>query len=419
MYQFHTLKNGMRLVCEQIPYVKSVTVGFWIQAGSVTEQDSECGISHFIEHMLFKGTTNRSAKEIVQAIDWIGGHINAFTSTECTCLYTKTLSRHIGTAIEVLCDMLQNSSLSPREIEIEKKVILEEINMCEDMPDELCGDLLAEGIWGGTPLGRPILGTAEGIKGFSAEKLRAYMDRLYYPQNIVVAVCGNFDLEQVIGLLEEHLHYQNGQKNAVEPECPSVFHEGFFKREKDVEQTQLCLGFPGLPRDDDAAYSLMVLNTVFGGGMSSRLFQKIREEMGLAYSVGSYLLSYKNNGILAVSAGMSPDCAADVAELVWDEIRLLRRHSLSDQEIRTCKEQLAGNYIMGLESVSNRMSHLGKSRLLLGSVKTPDEILQKIDAVDRDSIEEVIGRVFGSGRFAMSAVGVVESSLERLYENAK
>lgn len=419
MYQFHTLKNGMRLVSEQIPYVNSVTVGFWIQAGSVTEQDGECGISHFIEHMLFKGTKDRSAKEIVQAIDWIGGHINAFTSTECTCLYTKTLSRHIGTAIEVLCDMLQNSSLRPNEIEIEKKVILEEINMCEDMPDELCGDLLAEGIWDGTPLGRPILGTAEGVKCFSAEKLRAYMDRLYYPQNIVVAICGNFDQNQVIDLLEEHLCFPKEQRCAVEPKCPSMFHEGFFKREKDVEQTQLCIGFPGIPRDDDAAYSLMVLNTVFGGGMSSRLFQKIREEMGLAYSVGSYLLSYKNNGILAVSAGMSPDCAADVAELILHEIGLLKKNSLSDQEIRTCKEQLAGNYIMGLESVSNRMSHLGKSRLLLGSVKTPDEILHKIDAVDRASIEEVIERVFGSGRFAMSAVGVIESALDRLYKNAK
>ena len=419
MYQFHTLKNGMRLVSEQIPYVNSVTVGFWIQAGFVTEQDGECGISHFIEHMLFKGTKDRSAKEIVQAIDWIGGHINAFTSTECTCLYTKTLSRHIGTAIEVLCDMLQNSSLRPNEIEIEKKVILEEINMCEDMPDELCGDLLAEGIWDGTPLGRPILGTAEGVKCFSAEKLRAYMDRLYYPQNIVVAICGNFDQEQVIDLLEEHLCFPKEQRCAVEPKCPSMFHEGFFKREKDVEQTQLCIGFPGIPRDDDAAYSLMVLNTVFGGGMSSRLFQKIREEMGLAYSVGSYLLSYKNNGILAVSAGMSPDCAADVAELILHEIGLLKKNSLSDQEIRTCKEQLAGNYIMGLESVSNRMSHLGKSRLLLGSVKTPDEILHKIDAVDRASIEEVIERVFGSGRFAMSAVGVIESALDRLYKNAK
>lgn len=419
MYQFHTLKNGMRLVSEQIPYVNSVTVGFWIQAGSVTEQDGECGISHFIEHMLFKGTKDRSAKEIVQAIDWIGGHINAFTSTECTCLYTKTLSRHIGTAIEVLCDMLQNSSLRPNEIEIEKKVILEEINMCEDMPDELCGDLLAEGIWDGTPLGRPILGTAEGVKCFSAEKLRAYMDRLYYPQNIVVAICGNFDQNQVIDLLEEHLCFPKEQRCAVEPKCPSVFHEGFFKREKDVEQTQLCIGFPGIPRDDDAAYSLMVLNTVFGGGMSSRLFQKIREEMGLAYSVGSYLLSYKNNGILAVSAGMSPDCAADVAELILHEIGLLKKNSLSDQEIRTCKEQLAGNYIMGLESISNRMSHLGKSRLLLGSVKTPDEILHKIDAVDRASIEEVIERVFGSGRFAMSAVGVIESALDRLYKNAK
>ena len=407
MFSKYTLSNGVRIVYEKIPYVRSVSVGIWVKTGSRNESRQNNGISHFIEHMLFKGTEKRSAKEIAESIDNIGGQLNAFTGKECTCYYAKTLDTHINLVLDVLSDMFFNSLFAKKDIIVEKRVILEEIGMYEDSPEELVHDILSETVWEGNPIGYSILGTQKSLKSFDIGMIKDYMTQNYTPQNTVISVAGNFEEEYLMELIKKYFEIwssPNGQKAAFQE---VIFNNGIKTREKDTEQVHLCIGFNGIAHGNDKLYSLLAVNNIFGGGMSSRLFQKIREKKGLVYSIYSYPSAYKNAGLYTIYAGMNPDNLNIVIELVTDEIKTLIKSGIKPLDLEKSKEQLKGNYILGLESTSSRMNSIGKSELMLGNIDTPEEVLAKINRITMVSINEVIEETFDLKNTGVSVVGVI------------
>ncbi len=411
MFKKVQLSNGLRLVYEKIPYVRSVSVGIWVGTGSRNETSENNGISHFIEHMLFKGTTKRTAKDIAECIDAIGGQINAFTGKECTCYYTKTLDTHLDIAVDVLSDMLFNSSFDSDDINVEKRVVIEEIGMYEDTPEELVHDIFSEMVWDGNPLGYPILGTEMCINKFDKDMINKYMSEFYTPYNTVISVAGNFDESQLIELVNKY--FQNWKSEAT---CNNKYTSAQYKvnkiiREKDTEQVHLCMGFEGIEHGNDKLYSLLSLNNVLGGGMSSRLFQSIREKRGLVYSIYSYPSTYQGSGLFVIYAGMNPEHLQTVIDLTKTELDLIIKDGITKDELAKTKEQLKGNYILGLESTNSRMNSIGKSELMLGKINTPEEILQKIDRVNMDSIIEMIKRVFDFEKMSISAVGNIKNKI--------
>ncbi len=411
MFKRTILDNGVRIVCEKIPYVRSVSIGIWVGTGSRNENEANNGISHFIEHMLFKGTAKRSAREIAESIDNIGGQINAFTGKECTCYYTKTLDAHIDIALDVLADMFFNSEFAKKDIDVERKVILEEIGMYQDSPEELVHDILSETVWEGDPLGYPILGTQECLNNINKDTIKNYIETNYLPTNTVISVAGNYDDDKLMDRLTGLFKDWKLQK----PEMPEL-EEVCFKsnsrlKDKDTEQVHLCLGFEGVEHGNDNIYTILAINNVFGGGMSSRLFQKIREEKGLVYSIYSYPSSYKNTGLFTIYGGMNPEHLDTVMDLVVKEIKELKKNGLSKDELEKSKEQLKGNYILGLESTSSRMNSIGKSELMLKRIFSPDEILKKIDSISMDSAVEMIDRIFDLNKVGFSAVGNLKKNI--------
>lgn len=410
MYEIITFPNGLRVVVENITHVKSVTVGVWIGAGSSREKKENNGISHFIEHMLFKGTPKRTAKQIAETIDDIGGQINAFTSRDCTCYYAKVLLNHVDIAVDVLSDMLFNSLFDSKDMILEKNVIVEEINMYEDSPEELVHDLLMEKAWQENPLGYSILGTEKALNKISHEEIKEYMKRYYVPENAVISVVGNFEREQLLDLLKDKFGgWERGAEPLEEIALPN-FHSSHSEANKDIEQTHLCVGYKAIPRGHELAYSLMVVNTILGSGMSSRLFQNIREEKGLAYSIYSYQTTFAKSGLFTIYAGMNPARLDQVQSLVNEEIDRLKKDSISDYELQKCKEQLKGNLILGLESTSSRMHTYGQSLLLTDKIRTLDEIIEKIDNVDLNKINSVIEMVFADDN--PPAIAIVQRKQE-------
>lgn len=412
MFKRTILDNGVRIVCERIPYVRSVSIGIWVGTGSRNENKADNGISHFIEHMLFKGTAKRSAREIAQSIDNIGGQINAFTGKECTCYYTKTLDSHMDIALEVLADMFFNSKFSKKDIDVERKVILEEIGMYQDSPEELVHDILSETVWEGDSLGYPILGTQECLNNIKRGNITNYIERNYLPANTVISVAGNYDENKLMDMITGLFKDWRPQK----PEMPEIdkvsFKPNSKLKDKDIEQVHLCLGFEGVEHGNDNIYTILAINNIFGGGMSSRLFQKIREEKGLVYSIYSYPSSYRNTGLFTIYGGMNPEHVDMVMSLIVEEIRKLKKKGLSKDELEKSKEQLKGNYILGLESTSSRMNSIGKSELMLQRIYSPDEILKKIDGISMDSAVEMIERVFNLKKVGFSAVGNFKKNID-------
>lgn len=408
MFKKFTLKNGVRVVCEKIPYVRSVSTGIWIKTGSRNENAQNNGVSHFIEHMLFKGTKNRSAEEIAKSIDNIGGQINAFTGKECTCYYVKALDEHIDIALDVLSDMLYNSVFASKDIALEKQVIMEEIGMYEDSPEDLVHDILSETVWNGSPIGYPILGTKKSLRRLSRKTIDAYMRERYTPDNMVISIAGNFDEGKLQDMLETYFNSGNVESKTETIPDSAEFRPEISVREKDTEQVHICIGFEGIRNGDDSLYPLLAVNNILGGGMSSRLFQNIREKRGLVYSVYSYPTVYNDAGLFTIYAGMKPENLNEVANLIYDEVRLILSKGITKQELDKSKEQLKGNYILGLESTSSRMSSIGKSELLLGYVKTPDEILNLIESITMEDIEQIIHSVFNLNRKGISIVGNVK-----------
>jgi len=407
MYIYKTLSNGIRVVAEKIDHLKSVSIGVWIGNGSRHESIGEHGISHFIEHMLFKGSAKRSAAEIAGAIDSVGGQINAFTAREYTCFYTKTLDAHASLAMDVLSDMLINPTLDGDDMELEKRVICEEISMYEDTPEELVYDLYYNAVWGNSAMGRTILGTEKSLAPMTPEMMREFMRTHYNVNNMIISVSGNFG-DDFFDELEKYFGAYNVKTpKPVMEEVP--FGKGQIIKTKDIEQVQLVAGFKGIDVMDESVYSLLVFNNVFGCGMSSRLFQNIREKEGLVYSVGAGHSAYINTGTFDICAGMSPQNLGRVCELIGKEIRNIKRDKLSSDEVARSKEMLKGSYILSYESTGARMQGAGRSLLLDRPIYTQEEALDMIDAVTVDTVAEIIDRVLDEDTISTAIVGPVDS----------
>lgn len=405
MYKKHVLENGLTIIGEEIPYVKSISLGVWINAGSRIEDEEISGVSHFIEHMLFKGTRNRTSKQIASEIDNLGGQINAFTSKECTCYYVKLLDSHIDIGIDVLSDMILNSKFNEDDLDKERSVIIEELKMYEDSPEDLAYDLLTENIYKNDPLGMNIIGTEESLKRLNREKLLDYFNKYYVPNNSVIAISGNFNFDEIINKIEEK--FKVWKKKDVNVDIKKAeFKSCFLTKNKDIEQVNLAMSLEEVPLENDKeVYALAVINTVFGGSISSRLFQKIREEKGLVYSIYSSQSLYRKCGELGIFASMSNEHLKEVYESIIEEIKTMKKYYLTDQEIKESKEQLKGSYILGLESTSSRMMSIGRSLLLNNKVESTDDILKSIDNVDRETVKIVIDKIFNLDKLGVCIVG--------------
>ncbi|AWB44348.1 peptidase M16 [Paenibacillus sp. CAA11] len=396
------LKNGLRVVLEQIPTCRSVSFGIWVKTGSRNESVERNGISHFIEHMLFKGTERYNAKEIAEQFDAIGGNVNAFTSKEYTCYYAKVLDEHLPIAVDVLSDMFFRSLLDEEELRKEKNVILEEISMYEDTPDDMVHDLVSEAAYGQHSLALPILGTEERLEAMNPSHLRAYMREKYTLSNTVISVAGNIN-DQLLELLEKYFGEFDVQGEADDLQAPDFLGELKFHRKK-TEQNHICLSFQGLPIDSERQYAMVLLNNALGGGMSSRLFQEIREKRGLAYSVYSYHSSYSDSGLFTVYAGTAPKQTKDVLDLTQQLLYEVATKGITEDELHKGKEQLKGSLILSLESTGSRMNRLGKNELMLGRHYTLDEMIQRIEAVQMDDVDYVINHMFAKP-YALAMVG--------------
>lgn len=405
----YVLPNGLRVVLEKIPTFRSVSFGIWVKTGSRNEDKARNGISHFIEHMLFKGTDRFSAKDIAEVFDGIGGNVNAFTTKEYTCYYVKVLDEHLPLAMDVLSDMFFHSRFDAEELEKERNVILEEISMYEDTPDDLVHDLMAKAAYGDHALGQTILGLEENLLRLQSDDLRAYMKQFYTAQNTVVSMAGNFD-DRAMELIEQHFgaFAVNGSDAALEK---PLFHSGALYHEKKTEQNHICLSLPGCSLRDDRLYAMILLNNSIGGGMSSRLFQEIREKRGLAYSVYSYHTAYLDSGMFTIYTGTAPKQTEEVLKVSMDIVSDIRQHGLTEAELRKGKEQLKGSLILSLESTSSRMNRLGKNELMLGKHYSLDEIIERIESVHLDQIRELTREVFAHP-FAIAMVGQSDQSIQ-------
>lgn len=405
MYKTHTLSNGLTIIGEEIPYLKSITLGIWVNAGSRIEEENNAGISHFIEHMLFKGTKNRTSKELASTIDNLGGQINAFTSKECTCFYVKLLDEHISIGVDVLSDMMLNSLFDSEEIDKERQVILEELKMYEDSPEDLSYDLLTENIYKTDGLGMNIIGTKESLYNINRENILEYFNKYYVASNCVISMSGNFNFEEMIKLIEDKFNNLPQGEVKVEVTKPE-FHPCFIAKNKDTEQVNLAMSLKAIPLENrEDAYALSIVNNIFGGSISSRLFQNIRENKGLVYSIYSAPSLYRKTGELGIYASMSNENLKKVYNLVLEEIDNLRINGLTEQEIKESKEQLKGSYILGLESTSSRMMSIGKAMLLMKEVKNPNDIIESINNIDKERIDLIIDKVFNKENIGVCIVG--------------
>jgi len=399
-----TLPSGLRLVTESMPHVRSVTAGVWVTRGSRHEADAESGVAHFIEHMLFKGTTTRSAQAIAQTIDSIGGQLDAFTAKEHASYYIKVLDEHMQIAMDLLSDMVLRPALAPVDITKEQSVILEEIKMVEDAPDDLVHEMFSQRFWAKHPLGRPILGTADTISAFSRGGLREYFDRTYVAPNVVIAAAGHLEHARLRDMVGKAFGELPNRKPTEVTQPPAVT-PGLFERRKDIEQSHVCIGTPAYPQAHPDRHAVYVLNTILGGSMSSRLFQHIREERGLAYAVFSSLTTYSDAGTITVYAGCANDKVAEVIELTLAELRQLRDDEVPAEELRRAKDHLKGSLMLSLENTSSRMAHLARQELYFGRHFTLDDTLVSIEAVTAEDVQRVAIDLFRDSGLVATVVG--------------
>ena len=399
-----TLPSGLRLVTESMPHVRSVSVGVWLTRGSRHESDAESGIAHFVEHMLFKGTTTRSAQVIAQTIDSIGGQLDAFTAKEYAGYYIKVLDDHLPLAIDLLSDLLMRPAFSPPEVDREQSVILEEIKMVEDAPDDLVHEVFAQQFWSRHPLGRPILGTPETVASFDSDRLRQYFNRTYLAPNLVIAAAGHLEHEALKALVDRAFADVPSGGTPAGDEPPAVT-PGLVVRQKEIEQSHLCLGTPAYPQAHDDRHALYVLNTILGGSMSSRLFQHVREERGLAYAVFSNLTTYSDAGVITIYAGCATDKVHEVVDLTLAELRDLREKMVPADELQRAKDHLKGSLMLSLENTSSRMSQLARQQLYFGRHFSLDELLGAIDGVSAEDVQRVAMDLFRDGAPVATVVG--------------
>ena len=408
MYQKTELANGLRLVTETIPHVKSASVGIWVNVGSRDETEAEGGISHFIEHMIFKGTARRTASQIAKEIDRIGGMSNAFTSKEFTCFHAKVMSDHLPLVADLLTDIFLQSLFTEEDLERERQVILQEIRMVEDTPDELVHVLFSRQLWPNQPVGRPVMGSAETVRAIDRDRIREYVDRAYRPPRIVIAAAGDVSHQALVDLMAPAFAgLPRGAPNGSQgrPETAG----GLQVHQKSLEQTHLCLGtrFPGALDDD--RFTAALLNILLGGNMSSRLFQEIRENRGLAYSVYSFYSAYRDTGMLGIYAGVDPGQAEETVGLILVELAKLRDGQLDHSELKAAQEHLKGNIILGSESVDNRMTRLAKNEITYGRLIEFEEILERVAAVGVDEIVALARDRLNPGSLAATLLGPAET----------
>ncbi|MFE8699127.1 M16 family metallopeptidase [Cytobacillus sp. FJAT-54145] len=393
MIKKYTCQNGVRVVLENIPTVRSVAIGVWIGTGSRNESPENNGISHFLEHMFFKGTKTRSAREIAESFDSIGGQVNAFTSKEYTCYYAKVLDTHANYALEVLADMFFNSTFVEEELKKEKNVVYEEIKMYDDTPDDIVHDLLSKAVYENHSLGYPILGTEETLSTFTGETLKEYMHNTYTPENVVISIAGNVSEAFISNAEKLFGNYEGGKQDRRESK--PGFHSNNLSRKKETEQAHLCIGYEGLQVGHKDIYSLIVLNNILGGSMSSRLFQEVREQRGLAYSIFSYHSAFQDSGMVTIYGGTGAKQLDVLFDTVQDTLAKLKADGITDKELSNSKEQLKGSLMLSLESTNSRMSRNGKNELLLGRHRSLDEIVVEIDGVSKQGVNELANSIFG------------------------
>lgn len=416
MVTIKKLNCGTTVIMEKSERVQSAALGIWVRAGASDEWDEVSGVSHFIEHMMFKGTENRTAKQIAEDVDKIGGVFNAFTGKEATCYYIKTLSSNICRGAEILLDMLTGSKFDQEEMDRERQVICEEIKMVKDTPDDDVYDTISELVAGGNPLGRSILGTPESLAGIDRSRLVDYRDQMYARDSIVVAVAGNFDEEAIEAIFEDRLTSLRDKKPKKEIQL-KPYQQSFNVKVRDIEQTHICLATPGIALDDPRYYAFVLLNSIFGGSMSSRLFQNIREQKGLAYSVCSMNLFSSYWGFFSIYAGVSPEKAEEALDAIHYELDTLRESGVTEEELAMAKEQMKSSYIFGLESVNSRMFSIGKNKLLLDRVYAEEEVLSSFDRVTREDIREVAEMIGDYSSYCGAAVTGKDFDLERIVKH--
>ena len=407
------LKCGTTLIMDKTDYVQSAALGIWVRTGDADENDSVSGVSHYIEHMMFKGTDNRTAKEIASDVDKIGGMFNAFTGKEATCYYIKTLSSNIYAGAEILLDMLTGSRFDQEEMDKERKVICEEIKMVKDSPDDDVYDTISELVASGNPLGRSILGTPESLAGIDRAKLTAYYSEKYARDSIVIAVAGNFDEERIAELFESRLTSLR-EKKVTQDFTLKPYRQSFDVKVRDIEQTHICLATPGISMADDKYYAFVLMNSIFGGSMSSRLFQNIREEKGLAYTVCSMNVFSSYTGFFSIYAGVAHDKAEATLDAVRHELEMLKKDGVTAEELYMAKEQVKSSYIFGLENINSRMFSIGKNKLLLDRVYSPEEVLSEFDKVTQDDIKQAAEMIGDYSSYCAASVTGTDFDLERL-----
>lgn len=413
MIKTYTCQNGVRVVLEHIPTVRSVAIGIWIGTGSRNENERNNGISHFLEHMFFKGTKTRTARDIAESFDRIGGQVNAFTSKEYTCYYAKVLDTHASFALDILADMFFHSTFVDEELQKEKNVVFEEIKMYEDTPDDLVHDLLSKASYGNHPLGYPILGTEQTLATFTGETLRQYMHETYTPDRVVISVAGNVD-DSFIQQVEAYFGSFT-RKKGDDAHITPTFYPNKIARKKETEQAHLCIGFNGLPIGHEDVYSLIILNNILGGSMSSRLFQEVREQRGLAYSIFSYHSAYRDGGMVTIYGGTGSQQLDLLFDTIQQTIEQLKQDGITEKELENSKEQMKGNLMLSLESTNSRMSRNGKNELLLGRHRSLDEIIESIDRVTKESVDRMAQTIF-TDNFSVALIspeGTLPKSLQQ------
>jgi len=399
------LPNGLTVISEEMKHIRSVSIGIWIKTGSRDEEPQWNGLSHFIEHMVFKGTRNRTAEAIARQVDSIGGNLDAFTAKECVCFNIKVLDEHLPVAFEVLSDLVLNPVFAVEDIVRERGVILEEIKMDEDNPEYLIHEIFTQNFWKDHPLGKPILGTKETVKGFEQPLVFDLYGKRFRPGNFIVAAAGNLNHKQFVDLVAKYFDGMKPLANGFHRSTPKIVPRITLRNKKSLEQVQICMGVPSHPIAHEKRFASYVLNTLLGGGMSSRLFQNIRERQGLAYSIYSDLNPYHDTGCMSVYAGTSRQSAGKVVQSVISEFRKLKSERIPDEELRRAKDQLKGSLMLSLESSTARMSNLARQDMYFDEFYGMDAVIQKIEAVTADDLHEMANDFFRTESIAVTILG--------------
>jgi predicted Zn-dependent peptidase len=400
-----TLSNGVRVITEVMPHVRSVSVGFWVSAGSRRETPDQNGLSHFIEHMVFKGTSNRSAEEIARSVDSIGGNLDAFTAKELVCFNTKVMDEHLPLAFDVLSDLLLRPLFRDDDIVKEKGVILEELKMDEDNPDYLVHEIFTANFWKDHPLGKPIIGTKDTVRRFDRNAVENYYRQVYTPSSLIITAAGNLTHKTLVDLAAAQFDSLARNGSAPGEAVPATHARIALRNKKALEQVHLCLGVPSYPAPHADRFACYVLNTVLGGGMSSRLFQNIRERQGLAYAVFSELSPYRDTGMLSIYAGTSVESARQVVESILKEFKQLKQDLISDEELRRAKDHLKGSLMLSLESTSSRMSNLARQEMYFGRFFSLDELTESIEKVTAAAVQHIARTFFEQKQIALTVLG--------------